>query len=203
MTLNSTSNWRSRASRASHAGSSAPELHSMKMSMSLPSLALPRAAEPNKTADRTPGTAASFRAAARIACSNMGGFIPGPPDRWTRWSRNSSAPSRGRPGFRSFRRRTWLGRYGPGSGTRRPRWRRVDPGSPGSAEVRRAPVGMFLDVDPLLGCTRLDTVVGAEERCLDEEAGLVDPGGASSELFRLSQVGLQQGHSRTNYATRT
>src|SRR2546425_2199431 len=200
MTLNSTSNWRSRASRTFHAGSSASGLHSMKMSMSLSSVALPRAAEPNRTADRTPGTAASSRAAARMASSNRGGFIPAPPDRWTRWSRNSSAPLRDRPASRSFRTRTWLGRYGPGRGTHRPRWRCW-------TQDRRVPLKLIghplvlLDVDPLLGCTRLDEMVRAEEPRLDEEAGLVDLGGAIPELLRFSQVGLQRGHSRTNYAT--
>src|SRR5437667_2654947 len=62
---------------------------------------------------------------------------------------------------------------------------------------------VLLDVDPLLGSTRLDEMVRAEEPRLDEQAGLVDLGRAIPELLRFSQVGLQRGHSRTNYATRT
>src|SRR5437899_7617214 len=180
MTLNSTSNWRSRASRTLHVGSSASGLHSMKMSMSLSSVALPRAAEPNRTADRTPGTAASSRAAARMASSNRGGFIPATRDRWTRSSRNSSELSQDRPASRSFRRRTWLGRYGRGSGTRRPRWGVWTQDCRVPLKLIGHPL-LLLDVDPLLRCTRLDEMVRAEEPRLDEEAGLVDLEGAVPE----------------------
>src|SRR5712691_4762840 len=141
---------------------------------------------------------------------------PGPPPGWLPQTGEDSSqhlPTDGLDGLETLPRLCEIGpRPGVsvdelGSGVMVQVAERVGRGGGVRTQNRRVPLKLLghplvlLDVDPLLGGTCLDEMVRAEEPRLDEEAGLVDLGGAIPELLRFSQVGLQRDHSRTNYAT--
>src|SRR5437667_7563548 len=143
---------------------------------------------------------------------------PGPPPEWLPQTGEDSSqylPTDGLdrletlPSFRKIGPRPGVSVDELGSGVVVQVAERVGRGGGVWTQDRRVPLKfighplVLLDVDPLLGGTCLDEMVRAEEPRLDEQAGLVDLGRAIPELLRFSQVGLQRGHSRTNYATRT